>query len=58
MNYKQCGTLQNESIVIRVTQEDKSLIKLIADKRAITMSDVIREALLANETIKPKYTAF
>lgn len=58
MNYKQRGTLQNESIVIRVTQEDKSLIKLIADKRAITMSDVIREALLANETIKPKYTAF
>ena len=58
MNYKQRGTLQNESIVIRVTQEDKSLIKLIADKRAISMSDVVREALLANETIKPKYTAF
>ena len=58
MNTKNRGTEQNESLVIRVTAEDKSLVRLAAQRAGLSMSDIIRNALMETNVIKPVYPHF
>jgi len=53
MNCKKAEDRQDESIVVRVSVDDKVHIKAEAAKRRVSMSTVVRTALM-NECVIPK----
>ena len=58
MNIATRGQKQDETIIIRCTSEDKSLLKLAAQQRGTSMSTVIKHSLMKENIIKPIYPSF
>ena len=52
------GELQTESLVVRLTASDKENIKNEANRRGITYSDIVKEALIKCNIIRPVYYPF
>lgn len=55
MNRAPRGTKQEVSIVFRVTPEDKARINLLSQQRGVSMSTIVREALIETGTIESLY---
>jgi uncharacterized protein (DUF1778 family) len=58
MNTANRGSKQDESLVIRVTSEDKAMLKVAAQERGTSMSTVVKNALMKDNIIKPIYPSF
>lgn len=56
MNTKPAEARQDESIVVRVSVDDKIHIKNEAARRRVSMSTVVRQALM-NERVIPRHPA-